>query len=119
MGEIDVNVNSNEPFNFNYKYILFNEKNAQYTHECGDDRNIDIDHPVADHFFCFDRWNSPAFIENTFLTAPFAEVLLRDEHEVELPSKSRKYTHIFRVKAPLIPRNQAICVVGNSKTMGE
>ena len=63
VGEIDVKLNSNEPFNFNYKYILFNEKNAQYTFECGDDRNIDIDHPVADHFFCFDQWNSPAFIE--------------------------------------------------------
>ena len=119
VGEIDVKLNSNEPFNFNYKYILFNEKNAQYTHECGDDRNIDIDKPVADHFFCFDQWNSPAFIENTFLTAPFAEVLLRDEHEVESALSSKKYTHIFRVKAPLIPRNQAICVVGNSKTMGE
>jgi len=115
-GEIDI-LNA-ESVDVKYKYILFNEQNNQYIEEWGEERKLTFDVKKPEHFFCFDQWNSPASVENTFLSAPFAEVLLKDEHEVEVANTPAKYTHIFKVKAPTIPKNQVVCVVGDCNNMG-
>ena len=74
----EIELNNNEPFELNYKYILFNEQNGQYSEEWDDDRTLKLDSSQMDHFFCIDVWNSPASLENVFLTTPFQNVLLKD-----------------------------------------
>ncbi len=115
---VDIEVNKREPFILKYKYILYFEQNGQYIEEWGDDRFIALDSTKMDHFFCFDTWNSPGSIENVFLTTPFQKVLLRDNY-TEINSKSTiNYTHIFKVKAPLLKKNEALCLIGDCQAMG-
>lgn len=117
IGEIDIKqADSTE---LRYKYVLFNENTNQFDEEWGKYRELDPDSLNLDHFFCLDKWNSPSFIENTFLSAPFANVLLRDEHEITEITKPKKYTHVFKVNAPLIPKNQSVCIIGDCKELGD
>lgn len=101
-----------------YKYVLYTEHTGQYLEEWIDNRTINADSSKTDHFFCYDNWNSPAAIQNTFLTAPFQKVLLREEHIIDDVKLPNQFTHIFQVKAPLIPQNQAVCIIGDCKELG-
>jgi len=114
LGDIDVT----DVKSFNYKYVLLNENDGQYFEEWGDERNCDLSLLHSDYVFCYDTWNSPSAIENTFLTAPFKNVLLRDEHEVSESTNNIKFTHIFKVNAPFIPHNTVVCLVGDSDKTG-
>jgi len=89
-GEIELPEMPAEPVS--YKYVLFNENNGLYTEEWGDDRILDANPAKMAHLFCFDQWNSPAALENTFSTAPFKNVLMPDEHPVG-EDKTMKFTH--------------------------
>lgn len=101
-----------------YKYILYNENNGQYLEEWGDERECVLSDKSVDNLFCYDTWNAPSAIENTFLTAPFKNVLLRDEHEISEQKKTSKITHTFSVLAPTIPANTVVCLVGDSVKTG-
>lgn len=116
VGEFDFNVDDRTEIRYNY--ILFDEHTGRYTGEWGEQRTLLFEKGTTEHFFCFDQWNSPDQVENTFMTAPFAEVLLRDEHEITPEKINPKCTHIFRVKAPLIHGNQVVCVIGDCKALG-
>ena len=115
-GEIDIA--QKDTFQLNYKYVLFTEQTGQYIEEWGDDRQMTLDATKTDHLFCIDTWNSPGSVENVFLTAPFQEVLLRQDFLSEKPEALIKYTHIFKVKMPLLQRNEAICLIGDCKALG-
>ena len=117
-GEIDVN--SAEEFKVNYRYILLNEQTGKYDEEWGDDRNLVLDSTKTDHYFCYDTWNSAASIDNVFLSTPFQDVLFRN-NTVDARNTSvdlKKYTHIFRVKMPLLRKNEALCVIGDCEALG-
>jgi len=114
--EIDVHLK--ESFELNYKYILFTEQNGQYVEEWGDDRHMKLDSSKMDHVFCVDTWNSPGSLENVFLTTPFQNVLLLKDKtaaNIKLPTK---YTHVFRVKVPLLNKNEALCLIGDCEALG-
>lgn len=117
IGEIDIK--QADFTELKYKYVLFNESTNQYDEEWGNYRKLDPDCLNFEHYFCFDKWNSPALLENTFLSAPFANVLLRDEHEITGTTKPKKFSHIFKVNASLIPKNQSVCIIGNCKELGD
>ena len=115
---VEIEVNRNEIFQLNYKYILFTEKDGQYNQEWGDDRNIMLDPLKMDHFFCIDTWNSPGSLENVFLTTPFQKVLLRDDKIPVILKPTTNYTHVFKVKVPLLKKNEALCLIGDCETLG-
>jgi 4-alpha-glucanotransferase len=114
----EIEVNRIENFQFNYKYILFTEQTGQYTEEWGDDRNILIETSKVEHYFCIDTWNSLASIENVFLSAPFQKVLLKHGFVDGSSIQIKKYTHIFKVKMPLISSDETLCVIGNCEELG-
>jgi len=114
----EIEVNRKEPFKLNYKYILFTEQNGRYTEEWGDDRYLEIDPSKAEHFFCIDAWNSPGSVENVFLSTPFQRVLLHEDQTSIISKQVTKYTHLFKVKVPLLKKNEALCLIGNCKEMG-
>jgi 4-alpha-glucanotransferase len=116
-GQIDVKLAAGQA-PIKYSYLLYNEKNGMYTEEWGDGRIIDSEDLIHDHLFCNDTWNSASALENTFLTAPFAHVLLPDSHDIETRKTVKNYSHIFRVYAPLIAKNEIVCLIGNSKELG-
>lgn len=66
-----------------------------------------------------DAWNHPGFYENTFYTEPFRGVLLKSRHsEFQAPPRSQTTTHTFRVKAPLLEKDQTLCLLGNVEALG-
>ena len=114
----EIEVNSKVPFLLTYKYILYSEQNDQFEEEWGNDRQLQTDPVKADHFFCIDAWNSPGSIENVFLTSPFQEVLLHHDHFIGKSASAEKYTHLFKVKMPMLKKNEVLCIIGDCNALG-
>ena len=114
----EIEVKSDIPFQLTYKYILYTEQNDQYVDEWGDDRLLTINPAKTDHVFCQDVWNSPGSIENVFLTSPFQQVLLRHDHFTARQASTIKYTHLFKVKLPMLKKNEIVCLTGDCEALG-
>ena len=65
-----------------------------------------------------DSWNAPAFYGNAFATAPFKNVLFAENFsEIKFPAP-RFPTHTFRVQAPLLKKNETLCLLGDGAALG-
>ena len=114
----EIKINSKVPFQLTYKYVLYSEQNDQYVEEWGEDRHLNPDPSTVDHLFCQDVWNSPGSVENVFLTAPFQQVLLHHDHFKGKTESDSKYTHLFKVKMPMLMKNEVICLIGDCEALG-
>ena len=114
---LDIEVDSKVAFEFTYRYVL-KDSNGLDMPESGNDRTLKIDPSKEDDVFCYDKWNPEGAIENIFLTSPFKNVLFK-QNRIPVPEPEvKKYTHIFRVKAPLLKKGEALCLVGNADALG-
>jgi len=101
---------------FSYSYI-FRNGGAQAT-DWGRDRRLRPADFKCAELLVIDSWNAPAFFANAFATAPFKKVLLA-EHFTEIKTATPKNsTHTFRVKAPLLGKNQTLCFIGEGAALG-
>lgn len=64
-----------------------------------------------------DTWNDESYFENAFFTTPFTEVFFK-ERKKSKSKKSEPYTHLFKVKAPLLESHQQVCVLGSVEKLG-
>lgn len=60
-----------------------------------------------------DTWNHAGLIENNFYTVPFKNVLLTATYYQNKYKKPDEHTHTLLVKAPLLNKNEIVCVSGN------
>ena len=114
-GTVDVPTNTKH---FSYSYYL---KNADGTHieEWPQDRVIDMSKEGVQQIQAIDVWNFAGEEQNNFFTGPFQQVLLR-EHKPQAKAKPDKhYTHVFKVKAPLLKKNEALCMLGSGHALGD
>lgn len=95
-----------------YKYFLKGEDGV-ITPEWGDDKVIDPAAYTTPEISLFDTWNYAGFIENTFYTEPFRQVLLKQHYTPVATNEPGTYTHLFKVKAPLLLKGQAACIIGS------
>ncbi|WP_290790986.1 4-alpha-glucanotransferase [Flavihumibacter sp. UBA7668] len=103
--------------NFTYYYQL-QDIDGKITSEWGRDRQLQSDLTGFDEIQVVDTWNHAGFYENAFYTAPFQDTLL--QHTGKKKSKLPKhFSHIFRVKAPLLKKNEVVCLSGAGTTLGE
>ncbi len=86
--------------------------------EWGSDREIRLT-SRHDDLQIFDTWNHAGEYENTFYTAPFQEILLPRHSKKSGRKTPKSYTHIFKIKAPLLHASESVCISGNGKTLGE
>lgn len=114
----ELEINRTELIRFNYKYVLFDDQTGQYTEEWGDDRQLLIDPAKTEHLFCIDFWNSPGSVDNVFLSSPFQEVLLHQDNPTIVSEGTAKFTHVFKVKMPLLHEEDVICLVGDCDALG-
>lgn len=114
----EIEINKPDHFQFTYKYVLYDENSGRFVEEWGNDRNVDINPTQTDHCFCIDSWNSPGSVENVFLSAPFQRVLLKHNHLRAKSQSAKKYTHLFKVKMPMLKQNEAVCLIGDSDVLG-
>jgi 4-alpha-glucanotransferase len=100
-----------------YNYVLKNEDGYTIV-EWGNDRVIDVTGKF-DEIQVVDTWNHAGEYENVFYSDPFQNILLR-ERQTRLKSRTvKEYTHIFKVKAPLLEKNEVVCMLGSSRELGE
>jgi len=114
----EVDLLPEKPIEITYKYVLYTEQNEQFSEEWGDDRQVTLDPSKINHLFCIDTWNSPGSVENVFLTAPFQEVLLHHDHFTAKSKSTLKFTHLFKVKLPMLKKNEVICLIGDCPALG-
>jgi 4-alpha-glucanotransferase len=102
-----------------YKYIL-REDGKEDTVEFGDDRVVSLDESSANEMVLFDTWNYSGETENAYFTQAFQEVLLKTPKAVAAiaPKVVKNYTHQFRVKAPILHEDEAICITGAAADLG-
>ncbi len=101
-----------------YNYIVRNHDGTT-TIEWGEDKVIQPLAHKTKEILLVDSWNASWFVENTFYTEPFQEVLLKanfTEVEVKAPET---VTHIFKVKAPLLAKGQTLCITGSVAELAE
>jgi 4-alpha-glucanotransferase len=114
-GEIEVY--PGEAVKIHYKYIFFHEDGTSVL-EWDDKKRIDISKSGTDEIQVFDTWCDAGSFENAFYTSPFQEVLL-SENRSHFKVKSPKiFTHIFKVKAPLLKKNEVVCLSGSHTALG-
>jgi 4-alpha-glucanotransferase len=98
-----------------YKYIL-READGFRVVEGEEKRSIDLSEIKGSIISVYDIWNAIGELGNVFFTRPFSRVLLSDVTKVKVPVK-RKYTHEFRVKAPILQPGETICMCGSTENL--
>ncbi len=106
------------PKSISYKYILKNE-DGEMLAEWGDDRKVELFKKEFQEIQLTDTWNHTGEYENVFFSAPFNQVLLKNNHPKNKADSDNDFTHIFKVKAPLLKKNEAVCLLGSDAKMGE
>jgi len=99
-----------------YQYFLKNENGETIT-EWGNDRMLVKGHKTTTEIVVTDTWNHAGEFENTFFTAPFAQVLLKPSHTKGKADSDKQYTHIFRIKSPLLQKHQVMALTGAGEKM--
>jgi 4-alpha-glucanotransferase len=102
---------------FSYSYIVRHGQ-AQAT-DWGQTRRLRRADFKCTELLVVDSWNAPAFYGNAFATAPFKKVLLAEnftEHKFPAPKFP---THTFCAKAPLLQKNQTLCLIGEGAILGD
>ncbi len=97
-----------------YNYVLVNADGSTVV-DWGNDRVIDNEIFDSNQVHLIDTWNHAGYIENAFYTEAFQQVLLKDNQTKHKPKTVKKPTHLFRVKSPLLLKNQIVCLSGSFK----
>lgn len=100
-----------------YNYIFTNEEGFRL-YEWGE-RTIEpgqASHAI--HLQLVDTWNHAGEYENVFYSDPFQEVLLSEPAKAKT-KQPKKFTHQFKVKAPLLAKHEALCLLGNTTDTGD
>lgn len=101
-----------------YKYLLKNQ-DGLILKEWGNDRSAEVFGKDTEEVQLVDTWNHAGEFENAFFTAPFEKVLLKNRETKVKPVEDKFYTHVFKVKAPLLEKNEVICINGSGSRLGE
>jgi 4-alpha-glucanotransferase len=101
-----------------YRYIL-TENEGDIIEEWGWDRRLEsADAGNSGRLQVVDTWNHAGSYENVFYNAAFRKVLLPSHRHERRRKHSGRFTHIFRVKAPLLSRDEVVCLTGSAKALG-
>jgi 4-alpha-glucanotransferase len=95
-----------------YNYVLMNADGSTVV-DWGSDRVIDIKAYKASQIQIFDTWNHAGYFENAFYTEAFQHVLLKEAQTENKIKAEKSSTHLFRVKSPLLSKNQVVCISGS------
>lgn len=113
-----IKIDKEEAASFHYKYILRND-NGEIIPEFGKDRLVDFPEHGVKEVQLIDTWNHAGEYENAFYSAPFADILLKRPSSKSAAKSKEKPTHVFKIKAPLLHKDECVCIGGSGKVLGE
>jgi 4-alpha-glucanotransferase len=106
-----------QPEGLCYHYVLRGSDGA-LTEEWGNDKVVDLSAGAdIEEVQVIDTWNYAGEFENVFYTSPFCEVLLPRRAVGKKNRAKGPFTHMFRVKAPLLKEQEVICLLGNATAL--
>jgi 4-alpha-glucanotransferase len=100
-----------------YSYALINADGSRST-DWGRDRQLVPASYNCAELLVLDSWNHAGFVENVFYTEPFKKVLLAENYTALKTVAPPNPTHTFRVKTPLLKKNQTLCLLGEGPALG-
>ncbi len=98
-----------------YKYFL-KDKDGSEIFDGEENRAIDLSTIKAANISVYDMWNGANNLGNVFFTRAFNKVLLAHVTKIKT-AVVKKYTHEFRVKAPLLQPGEIICMCGSTESL--
>ena len=103
-----------------YSYVLRGTDGFE-TIENRNDRVIQPAQFKTEEIQVMDTWNYGGEYENAFYTQPFTETLLKHDSKPALSKtkKPKNFTHLFKIKAPLLANSQTMCLSGSCDEMGK
>lgn len=113
-----IKIDKKKANSFQYKYIL-RQEDGEIIPEFDKDRIIEFPEHGIKEIQLIDTWNHAGEYENVFYSAPFANTLLKRSAPKPSAKSKDKFTHTFKVKAPLVKDNESVCISGSGKTLGE
>jgi 4-alpha-glucanotransferase len=105
---------SQSPFTLQYQYLLKKEGTTLYD---GTLRTVAITTDPPQLLQLVDTWIDAGAIEHAWTTAPFQQVFFPKEM-LPFEDANTPVTHVFRVKAPLLPFRQTMCIQGSDALLG-
>ena len=98
-----------------YKYFL-KDTDGSEIFDGEENRAIDLSTINAANISVYDMWNGANNLGNVFFTRAFNKVLLANVTKIKIAAV-KKYTHEFRVKAPLLQPGEIICMCGSTQSL--
>ncbi|HEX3025080.1 MAG TPA: 4-alpha-glucanotransferase [Chitinophagaceae bacterium] len=112
--EIDKTVN----YAINYNYILQNA-DGTFSYDWGSDKTFNPSTTCADEILMLDSWNYAGYYENAFYSEAFKNVLLKSGYTKAKIAEPETFTHIFKIKAPLLTKGQTVFISGNANALND
>lgn len=100
-----------------YNYILKDEEGSAVP-DWGEDKKLTPDLFKYEEVLITDAWNFAGYYNNAFYTEPFQNVLLKNNFTEVKIKQPKKFTHILRIKAPLLKKDETVCLVGSAAETG-
>ncbi len=115
--ELSVEMKVSAVADLRYGYLLRDANSGSEEVEFGDRRSLPALRGTKS-IVAIDAWRSASAVENVFATSPFENVLLKANYELHDTPQAEKYTHAFEVKAPLLTKDEVLCIVGGAPELG-
>lgn len=115
---LELNTATKLPGIIKYKYLL-KEKDGEISEEWNDHKQVDVKNIAAEEIHLIDTWNFSGQAENSYYSSPFQNVLLAPQKPLIKVQAYKGYTHLFKVKMPLLQPNEVPCLLGGSKSLGD
>jgi 4-alpha-glucanotransferase len=100
-----------------YRYI-WRFEDGSLREDWGNGRGVNPAMFKTEELLVIDSWNYAGFYENAFYTEPFRKVLLSQWQSEVRTAEPSVFTHLFRVRAPLLRKGQTLCLLGNAPALG-
>jgi 4-alpha-glucanotransferase len=109
-GELDIEGVPGNGLQYSY---FFRQSDGTIIKEWGKDRVIMISNHGIEEVQVIDTWNHAGEYENAFFSSPFQNTLLSRHKAASKPKNAHAFTHIFKVKAPLLKKQETLCICGS------
>lgn len=115
--ELTIDVDPNDFVKISYQYQLKSE-DGNLIYEGGRPRVIDLGKSGVERIRVADTWLHAGEFQNVFYADPYQKILLKDNETAVKVKSPKNFNHIFRVKAPLLEKNEVVCLVGSGDLLG-